>query len=211
REIKRGHDVEHMFPEDNNISLGSPMEIVRNRPDIRQAEFDLIAANANANIQQAMRYPTLTLEGVFGVGSNLASNWFSIPGSLLGGITGGLTAPIFKNKKLKLEWEVAKIERDKMEIGLQQTVLEAVSEVSDAVVTIDKLREQMDLAKLRVANSEKAVKNALLLFRSDYATYLEVITAHGNALDSDIALVELRQAHLESYIDLYRSLGGGWR
>ena len=211
REIKRGRDIENMFPEDNNISLGSPVEIVRNRPDIRQAEFDLIAANANANIQQAMRYPTLTLEGVFGVNSSLASQWFSIPGSLLGGITGGLTTPIFKNKKLKLEWEVAKIERDKFELGLQQTVLEAVSEVSDAVVTIDKLREQIDLAKLRVANSEKAVRNALLLFRSDYATYLEVITAHGNALDSDIALVELRQAHLASYIDLYRSLGGGWR
>lgn len=171
----------------------------------------LIAANANANIQQAMRYPALSLEGVFGVNSSLPKNWFSIPGSLLGGIGGSLTAPIFKNRKLKTEWEVAKLERDKAEIDFQKTVLEAVSEVSDAVVTVEKLREQLEFARLRVENSEKAVKNAGLLFKGGYATYLEVITAQGNALDSDLALVELRQEHLESYVDLYRSLGGGWR
>ena len=97
------------------------------------------------------------------------------------------------------------------ELALQQTVVEAVSEVSDAVITVEKLREQLDFARLRVENSAKAVRNANLLFKSGYATYLEVITAQGNALDSDLALVELRQSHLESYVDLYRSLGGGWR
>ncbi|VTP96930.1 Probable efflux pump outer membrane protein ttgC precursor [Sphingobacterium daejeonense] len=158
-----------------------------------------------------MRYPSLSLEGVFGVNSMLPKNWFSIPGSLLGGIGGSLTAPIFKNKTLKTEWEVAKLERDKAEIDFQKTVLEAVSEVSDAVVTVEKLREQLEFARLRVENSEKAVRNASLLFKGGYATYLEVITAQGNALDSDLALVELRQEHLESYVDLYRSLGGGWR
>ncbi len=141
----------------------------------------------------------------------LPKNWFSIPGALLGGITGELTAPIFKNKTLKTNWEVAKIEREKSELALQQTVVEAVSEVSGAVITVDKLREQLEFARLRVENSAKAVRNANLLFRSGYATYLEVITAQGNALNSDLALVELRQEHLESYVDLYRALGGGWR
>lgn len=210
-EIKRGTSFEHLFAENKDISLGSPVEIVRNRPDVRGAEWSLVAANANANIQQAMRYPSLSLEGVFGVNSMLPKNWFSIPGALLGGIGGNLTAPIFKNKKLKIQWEVAKLERDKAEIAFQQTVLEAVSEVSDAVVTVEKLREQLDFARQRVENSDKAVRNANLLFKGGYATYLEVITAQGNALNSDLDLVELRQAHLESYVDLYRSLGGGWR
>ena len=209
--VSRGTSFEHLFAENKDISLGSPLDIIRNRPDVRGAELGLIAANANANIQQAMRYPALSLEGVFGVNSSLPKNWFSIPGSLLGGIGGSLTAPIFKNRKLKTEWEVAKLERDKAEIDFQKTVLEAVSEVSDAVVTVEKLREQLEFARLRVENSEKAVKNAGLLFKGGYATYLEVITAQGNALDSDLALVELRQEHLESYVDLYRSLGGGWR
>ncbi|MVZ67153.1 efflux transporter outer membrane subunit [Sphingobacterium sp. DK4209] len=209
--IKRGTSFEHLFAENKDISLGSPLEIIRNRPDIRSAEFELIAANANSNIQQAMRYPALTLGGSLGVNAMLPKNWFSIPGALLGGITGELTAPIFKSKTLKTKWEIAKIEREKSELALQQSVVEAVSEVSDAVITVDKLREQLDLARLRVENSSKAVRNANLLFRSGYATYLEVITAQGNALNSDLALVELRQEHLESYVDLYRALGGGWR
>ena len=209
--VSRGTSFEHLFAENKDISLGSPLEIIRNRPDVRGAEWGLVAANANANIKQAMRYPSLSLEGVFGVNSMLPKNWFSIPGSLLGGIGGSLTAPIFKNKTLKTEWEVAKLERDKAEIDFQKTVLEAVSEVSDAVITVEKLREQLEFARLRVENSEKAVRNASLLFKGGYATYLEVITAQGNALDSDLALVELRQEHLESYVDLYRSLGGGWR
>ena len=210
-EIKRGASFEHLFAENKDISLGAPIEIIRNRPDVRGAEWELIAANANANIEQAMRYPRLTLEGVFGVNAMMPENWFSIPGALLGGITGGLTAPVFKNKRLKTQWEVAKLERDKSEIAFQRTVMEAVSEVSDAVVTVEKLREQLEFAKDRVENSQKAVRNANLLFKGGFATYLEVITAQGNALDSDLALVELRQEHLESYVDLYRSLGGGWR
>lgn len=210
-EVKRGTSFEHLFAENKDISLGSPLEIIRNRPDVRGAEWNLVAANANANIQQAMRYPSLSLEGVFGVNSMLPKNWFSIPGSLLAGVGGNITTPIFKNKTLRIKWEVAKLERDKAEISFQQTILEAVSEVSDAVVTVEKLREQLEFARLRVENSEKAVRNASLLFKGGYATYLEVITAQGNALDSDLALVELRQEHLESYVDLYRSLGGGWR
>ncbi|WP_293945015.1 MULTISPECIES: efflux transporter outer membrane subunit [unclassified Sphingobacterium] len=209
--IRRGTSYEHLFAESKDISLGSPIEIVRNRPDIRSAEFQLMAANANANIQQAMRYPSLNIGGVLGVNAMLPRNWFNIPGALLGGITGNLTTPIFKNKTLKTEYEVARLERDKAEILLQQKVVEAVAEVSNAVVTVDKQREQLELARQRVDNAHLAVKNANLLFKSGYATYLEVITAQSNALDSDLDLVELRQQHLDGFVDLYRSLGGGWR
>ncbi|WP_099367022.1 efflux transporter outer membrane subunit [Sphingobacterium sp. 1.A.4] len=209
--IKRGTSFEHLFAENKDISLGSPIEILRNRPDVRGAELELIASNANANIQQAMRYPSLSLGGEFGVNAMLPKNWFSIPGALLGGIGANLTAPIFKRKSLKTKWEVAKLERDKAELSLQQTVVEAVSEVSDAVITVEKQREQLEYARLRVENSQKAVQNANLLFKGGYATYLEVITAQSNALNSDLGLVELRQEHLESYVNLYRSLGGGWR
>ena len=209
--IKRGRSYEHLFAESKDISLGSPIEIVRNRPDIRSAEFQLMAANANANIQQAMRYPSLNIGGALGVNTMLPKNWFNIPGALLGGITGNLTTPIFKNKTLKTQYEVAKLERDKAEVQLQQKVVEAVAEISNAVVTVDKQREQLELAKKRVNNAQLAVKNANLLFKSGYATYLEVITAQSNALDSDLDLVELRQQHLDGFVDLYRSLGGGWR
>lgn len=193
------------------ISMGAPLEIVRHRPDIRQAELELIAANASMNIRQIMRYPQVSLSGVFGVNAMLPENWFNIPGALLGSIVGQVSAPIFRNKKLKTQYEVAKLEREKTELELQETVMKAVMEVSNVLVRVDKQREQVELANARVSNSELAVKNASLLFKSGYATYLEVITAQSNALRSELDLVDIRQKQLNSYVALYRALGGGWQ
>lgn len=209
--IRRASSFNDLFNEDNQISLGTPIDIIRNRPDIRSSELQLIEANANANVQQAMRYPSLTLGGEFGINAMLPKNWFNIPGALLGGLIGDLSAPVFRNRRLKTQFEIAKLEREKAEIAFQQNVLEAVSEISNAIITITKQREQLDFARKRVENSQLAVRNAGLLFRSGYATYLEVITAQSNALNSDLALVELKQSYLNSYVDLYRSLGGGWK
>ena len=209
--VTRGFQIDSLMNTKNNITLGTPLEIVRNRPDIKSAEYALIAANADMNIQQIMRYPQLSLSGVFGVNAMLPKNWFNIPGALLGGVVGGLTTPIFRNGRLKNQWEVAKIEREKAELELQKTVMEAVHEVSNAVITVEKQKEQIELTRRRVENSELAVRNASLLFMSDYATYLEVITAQSNALDSELALVDIRQKQLEAYVDLYRALGGGWQ
>lgn len=208
--IVRGDSFDELFREDADISLGSPIEIIRNRPDIRSAELDLMAANAYANVQQAMRYPSLTLGGSFGVNAMLPKNWFNIPGALLGGLAADLTAPVFQNRRLKTNYEIALLEREQAELAFQQTVLESVSEVSNSVITVAKQREQLEFAEQRVENSQLAVRNASLLFKSGYATYLEVITAQSNALSSDLDLVELRQQYLNSYIELYRSLGGGW-
>ncbi|TDQ75148.1 efflux transporter outer membrane subunit [Sphingobacterium yanglingense] len=196
---------------DQDISLGSPLDIIRNRPDIKQAEYALVAANAQMNIAQIMRYPSISLSGVFGVNAMLAKNWFNIPGALLGGIAGGVTAPVFRNKKLKNQYEVAKIEREKAELDFQRQVMEAVGEVSNTIITVEKQKEQLLLAQERVSNSELAVKNASLLFKSGYATYLEVITAQSNALKSELDLVELKQRQLNACVALYRSLGGGWQ
>lgn len=209
--IGRNNRIDSLMNTENGITLGAPVEIVRNRPDIKRAEYALIAANAQMNIQQIMRYPQLSLSGVFGVNAMLPKNWFNIPGSLLGGIVGGLTAPVFRNGRLKNEYEVAKLERDKAELELQRSVMEAVSEVSNAVVTVEKQVEQLKLARKRVENSQLAVNNASMLFKGGYATYLEVITAQSNALDSDLSLVDIGARQLQAYVDLYRSLGGGWR
>ncbi|MFZ4862645.1 efflux transporter outer membrane subunit [Sphingobacterium sp. Mn56C] len=211
--VSRIKDFDGIFGNKENfdLSLGSPVAIVRNRPDIRSAELALISANADANINQALRYPTLALGGALGVNAMLPKNWFNIPGALLGNVSGSLTAPIFKNRTLKTNYEVAKLNREKAELGLQQTVLEAVNEVSNAIITVSKQHQQLDYAKKRVNNAQLAVRNAGLLFRSGYATYLEVITAQSNALNSDLALVELEQKQLEAYVNLYRSLGGGWQ
>ncbi|MGV3760985.1 efflux transporter outer membrane subunit [Parapedobacter sp.] len=190
---------------------GVPLQLLANRPDVREAELALRAANAEVGVAQAYRYPTLTIEASGGLNAMLPQNWFNIPGALFGGLISGITQPIFNGRKLKTQHEVAKLERDKAEIGFQRTVMGAVHEVTNALVMIDKLNEQLAIAQQRVATAQLGVKNANLLFKSGEATYLEVITAQGNALNSELDLVSVKQEQLTAKVTLYKALGGGWK
>lgn len=199
------------FVAENDLAAGVPLAMVANRPDVREAELGLRSANAEVGVAQAYRYPALTIDASGGLNAMLPQNWFNIPGALFGGIIGGITQPIFSGRRLKTQHEIAKLERDKAEISFQQTVLDAVNEVTNALVTIEKLRAQYEIAEKRVATSRLGVKNANLLFRSGYATYLEVITAQSNALNSELDLVAVKQQQLNAKVALYKALGGGWK
>ncbi|WP_262246587.1 efflux transporter outer membrane subunit [Parapedobacter soli] len=190
---------------------GVPLQLLANRPDVREAELALRAANAEVGVAQAYRYPTLTIEASGGLNAMLPQNWFNIPGALFGGLISGVTQPIFNGRRLKTQHEVAKLERDKAEIGFQQVVMDAVHEVTNALVMIDKLNEQLAIAQQRVATAQLGVKNANLLFKAGEATYLEVITAQSNALKSELDLVSVKQQQLNAKVTLYKALGGGWR
>lgn len=190
---------------------GVPLQLLANRPDVRGAELALRAANAEVGVAQAYRYPTLTIEASGGLNAMLPQNWFNIPGALFGGLVSGITQPIFNGRRLKTQHEVAKLERDKAEIGFQHTVSDAVHEVTNALVMIEKLNEQLAIAQQRVATAQLGVKNANLLFKSGEATYLEVITAQGNALNSELDLVRVKQEQLTAKVTLYKALGGGWQ
>src|SRR5690625_6609426 len=131
------------------------------------------------NIQQTLRYPSLSIGGSSGLNALMHKNWFQIPGSLFGGISAGLTTPVFKRKKLKTAYEIAALEREKAELDLYQTLYESVAEVSNSLVKIHKQKERIEYADRKVENAQAAVQNANLLFKSGYATYLEEIrTAH---------------------------------
>jgi len=209
-EINRKMNLDEVMINDTSISFGSPLDLIRNRPDIRSAELQLVARNADMNITQTMRYPNVSIGGSFGLNAMMPQNWFNIPGALFGNLVGGITQPVFKKRKLKTDYEVAKLEREKSELDFQKTVLVSINEVSSLLTAQQKQKEQYQIAEQRVRNSQLAVKNASLLFKSGYATYLEVITAQGNALTSDLNLVAIKQQQLQTYVDLYRSLGGGW-
>lgn len=190
---------------------GVPLQLLANRPDVREAELALRAANAEVGVAQAYRYPTLTIDATGGINAMLPQNWFNIPGALFGGIISGATQPLFSRRRLKTQHEIAKLERDKAEISFQQTVMDAVHEVTNALVLIEKLNEQYAIAEQRVATAQLGVKNANLLFKSGEATYLEVITAQSNALNSELDLVSIKQQQLNAKVALYRALGGGWK
>lgn len=208
--IKRNASLTDFLIEDS-VSAGIPLHMVNYRPDVRSSELALRAANAEVGVAQAYRYPTLTIDATGGLNSMLPSNWVKIPGSLFGGIIGSLTQPIFSRRKLKTDFEVAKLERDKAELDFQQTVLDAINEVTNTLITLKKLQEEYDIAEERVEVAQLGIKQAGLLFKAGYATYLEVITAQQNTIDSELELVSLKQQLLLARVELYRALGGGWR
>ena len=193
-----------------NLSAGIPSKLLEKRPDVKSAELAVTMANAKVGITKASLYPALNITAVTGVNSFEFNNWFNIPASLFGSVTGGLTAPILNSKKLKTQYEVAKVQREQSILQFKQTVLVAVQEVSDALAKIKKQEEQYDIAKQRVEKLQKAIGNADMLFKSGMATYLEVIVAQGNLLAAELELATIKKDRLSSNVELYRALGGGW-
>src|SRR6218665_2298 len=192
-------------------AAGIPSKLLSGRPDVKNAEHQLQAANARTGIAKAGMYPALNITASAGLNTFEISNWFTMPASLFGTIAGSLTQPLLQKRKLKSQYEIAKIEREKAVIGFRQTVLVAVGEVSDALVSTEKLKLQQSIVSSRVVTLQLAVKNANMLFKNGMANYLEVITAQGNLLQSELELASLKRARLNADVELYRALGGGWK
>ncbi|MNL46256.1 Outer membrane protein OprM precursor [compost metagenome] len=124
-------------------------------------------------------------------------------------VAGGLTQPLLQKRQLKTQYELAKIDREKAVIQFRYSVLNAVTEVSDELVKIEKLKQQYAISKEKVNTLQLAVKNANLLFASGMANYLEVITAQSNSLQSELELATIKKEQLNARVELYRTLGGG--
>jgi outer membrane protein, multidrug efflux system len=193
------------------LSTGLPIAMVSRRPDVRTAEMELQIANARTGIAQANMYPALNITAGGGLESFKASNWFSIPGSLFGVAAGTIVQPVFKRKELKTRFEVSKLEREQAVMRFRQSVLQATNEVANALQQSGKLKEQYAIALTQVRILKYAIGNAQLLFRSDMANYLEVITVQQNALRAELDLATIQQQQVNTMVELYRALGGGWK
>lgn len=199
------------IPVDTVFSQGVPLQLIDNRPDVQSQKIDLLKKNAEVGIAQVAQYPQLKIDIDFGLNAALTRNWLSVPGALFGNLMGGLTQPIFNKRKLKTNFEVAKIKREKAELDFQKSAYNAVREVSDALIHIHSLQEQFEVIEEQVKTTELAIQQADMLFNSGYATYLEVITAQEKALKSELQFNQIRHDLLLARVRLYRSLGGGWK
>jgi NodT family efflux transporter outer membrane factor (OMF) lipoprotein len=195
----------------DTLSAGLPVAMLSRRPDVRSSEMELVYANAQAGIAQANMYPAVNLTAGVGLESFKASNWFSVPNSLFGLATGTILQPVFRRRELKTQFEIAKLQREQAVIQFRQSVLTATTEVSNALVQIEKLKEQEGIARAQTDTLKSAVSNAEYLFKSDMANYLEVITAQQNALQAQLNLASIERQLLDAEVELYRALGGGWK
>ena len=194
----------------NSYSTKIPLKMVSLRPDVKAANYNLQIKNAQVGVAQTNRYPKLEISLVGGVNSLLPKNWFDIPGSLMGNIIGNLTEPIFNKRRLKTAYQNAKLEREQAEIEFQKTVYKAINEISDALISLNKIEEELEIAKEQLETAQLSNKQATMLFNSGYATYLEVINSQRVSLNTELSYNQLKQAKLNARIKLYKALGGGW-
>lgn len=209
KELPRSSKLEEITMWDQ-LSTGVPADLISKRPDVRSAEMELVTANAQVGVAQASMYPALTLTASGGLNSYKAARWFDI-NSLTGTVLGGITQPVFQRRQLKTQLEVARIQRDQAEFRFRQQALTAIGEVSNALVRLDKLQSQRQIATAQVETLNVAIAQARLLFRSGMANYLEVITAQSNALQAQLTRADVVRQQLSASVELYRSLGGGWK
>lgn len=206
--IQRAESLQYAIPQET-FPVGIPAMLLSRRPDVKAAEYAVIAANAKSGLAKAAMFPSISLSPSIGTNSYEFNKWFDLPGSLVKNLGANLTAPIFQKKSLKTAYEIAKIEQEKSATQFRQSVLTAVGEVSDAYAKSKHADERLSLAKQKKASLEKATKDALLLYKSGMVTYLEVIIAQNNALQNDLELITIQKDKLYAVIDLYRALGGG--
>ncbi len=202
----------HSFFSENSVrpQVGIPSELLRYRPDVRQAEYEMIAAGAEARAARAALLPSFNITGEFGFQAYRTSLLLTTPESFAYSILGGLTAPLINRSAIKAEFESAKAAELESIYNYQKAILNGYLEVYQELANMRNLQEVYELKGQQVQRLTKSVETSNALFRSRRATYVEVILAQANALEAQLELVDVKRRHHLSYIALYKALGGGW-
>ncbi|MNJ85358.1 Outer membrane protein OprM precursor [compost metagenome] len=206
--VERSGNLELAMPE-TVFAQGVPANLLSRRPDVKAAEYAIVAANSKVGLAKAAMLPSISITPSIGSNSFRFNSWFDLPGSLIKNLGANLTQPIFQRKALKTDYQVAMLERDKKAMEYRQSVMIAVGEVSDALVRMKYTDERLVLLEQKGESLSKSVIDVLLLYKSGMATYLEVITAQNNALQNELDIISVKKEKLNAITDLYRSVGGG--
>lgn len=191
-----------------SLEAGIPSDLLKNRPDVRQQELMLQAANARVGITKTEFYPSLKITGQGGLNAIKASNWFSIPASLFETAAAGLTHPIFNKRNIRSNYEQALHQREASVHEFRKSVLNAVQEVSTSLNDIEQNKAQIIQVNKRKAAMDKAIADAQILFKYGEANYLEVLMVQQTYFQAELAHTLTIQKEINAYIALYKSLGG---
>jgi multidrug efflux system outer membrane protein len=195
------------------LPTGLPSELLERRPDIREAEQNLVAANANIGVAKAMFFPQISLLGsggaAFGHSQFAGSN---IPAPLGVGTYGAtLSQPIFTGGYLRNNLRYAKSEERQALIGYQQTIQQAFADVSDALIGYDKYHSVRERQEQSVKDLQDSVNVSLSRYRGGTSNYLEVLDSQRSLFSAELTLAAARNNEYQSLVQLYKALGGGWK
>jgi len=195
---------------DTELKLGVPSVLLRNRPDVIAAEYNLIQAFELTNVARSNFYPSLTLTANGGLQSLDFDQLFST-NSLFATIVGGLTQPIFNQRQIRTQKEVADSQQEQALLEFKRSLLNAGNEVSNALYTYNAETEKFEYRELEVEALRNAESNSNELLKNGYANYLDLLTARQSALSAELNVIDSKLQQLLSIVDLYEALGGGWK
>lgn len=193
------------------VNAGIPSQLLANRPDIKQAELDLMAAKLDVKIARAEFYPSLGISSTFGAQAFKPSYLLTFPESLLYSLAGDIAGPLINRNAIKAEFKKANARQLQALYNYDKTILNAYIEVSNQLSKIDNLNMSYNLKTKQVEALNKSIEFSGDLFKSARIDYFEVLMTQRDALGTKLELMDMRKEQLNAIVHMYRNLGGGWK
>jgi multidrug efflux system outer membrane protein len=197
-------------PHAPDVPAGLPSSLLERRPDIREAEAQLIAANAQIGVAKAAYFPQITLTAAAGYQSSALTSLFTGPAGLWS-FGGSLVQPIFEGGRIRSGVKFSEARQQEMVLTYQQTIQQAFRGVSDALVEYHKDREFREDQQQLALSAEDAARLSEMRYGGGATSYLEVLTNETNYFDAELGLAQAQSNELVALVRIYRNLGGGWQ
>jgi len=197
-------------PHAPDVPAGLPSSLLERRPDIREAEAQLIAANAQIGVAKAAYFPQINLTAAAGYQSSALTSLFTGPAGLWS-FGGSLVQPLFTGGRIRSGVKFSEARQQEMVLTYQQTIQQAFRGVSDALVEYHKDREFREDQQQLALSAEDAAHLSEMRYRGGATSYLEVLTNETNYFDAELGLAQAQSNELVALVRIYRNLGGGWQ
>ena len=192
------------------IQAGIPSQLLANRPDVKAAELELFATKCDVKVAQAEFYPSFTISGGLGLRA-FKAEYFTSPESLFFNFLGDLVAPIINRSAIKAEFNKAKAYQIQAMFEYQKSILNGYVEVSNQMSNIENLEKLYNMKNKEVQTLTNAISISNDLFKSAKVDYFEVLMTQRDAISSKLELIETKKRQFNAVVDIYKSLGGGWK
>jgi len=205
--IPRGKTLDGLALPD--VPSGLPSDLLEQRPDIRRAEQDLIAANAQIGVAKSLYYPAISLTAAFGFSSTDLSKLFRNPAQAWS-FAAPMVAPIFTAGAIKGQVKLAKAQQQELLIRYQQVIQVAFREVDDSLVDQKHTKDQLEALGRQVVALKEYARLAQVRFDNGYTSYLEVLDANRSLFNAELNYAQTKAILFRSFVNLYKAMGGGW-
>ncbi|HWY59070.1 MAG TPA: efflux transporter outer membrane subunit [Terriglobales bacterium] len=207
--IPRGRALtEQRVPQ--NVPAGLPSELLERRPDVRQAKEMMVAANAQIGVAKASFFPNLSLTGLGGLESNALHQFISQPSEIWSGAF-SVSQPVFQGGALRSQLRLARANWQETVLSYQQTVQNALEQVSNSLVASQKDREFREQQELLTQAAQQTDQLSEVLYKNGGASYLQVLTSETTYFSAELNLVQAQLNERLALVQLYQALGGGWQ